>query len=185
MSFHVLAISGSLRRHSSNSGLIRMAERLSGQLDGAITISSEPIIGSLPFYNADLEDPSLTPDVVHTWRERVNACDALFIASPEYNFGTPALLKNAVEWVSRPPGDHVLQGKIISLMSSSSSTGGKNLIEQNVNLFTLLGNTMITEPDGGFVKGAERISADGTTSDPTIEAAVLGRLEAIAVALRA
>lgn len=182
--FTVLALSGSLRLNSSNTGLVRMAERISLQLGGDIAIKSDPIIGSLPFYNADLEDPALTPDIVRIWRERVRSADALFIASPEYNFGTTAVLKNAVDWASRPPGQHVLRGKVISLMSSSSSTGGKNTLEHYTNVLTLLGNTVITEPDGAFVKGAERISSDGSTSDPAIEAAVLGRLQAIIAALK-
>jgi chromate reductase len=184
MPFDVLAISGSLRRNSSNTGLVHMAKRLSEQLDGKLTIEIDDSIGSLPFYNADLEDPSQTPDVVLAWRDRVSACDALFIASPEYNFGTTAVLKNAVDWATRPPGQHALRGKVISLMSSSSSTGGKNTIEQYTNMLTLLGNTMINAPDGAIIKGAERISEDGSTTDPAIEVAVLGRLQAIVSVLQ-
>lgn len=175
----VLAFSGSLRRQSSNTGLVRMAERLSNEFDGALRVHIEPNIEALPFYNADLEEPGATPKVVTAWRERVAACDALFIATPEYNFGTTALLKNAVDWVSRPPGQHALRGKTISVMSSSASTGGKHVLEYYTNLFTLLGNTVITEPEGGFVKGAERIGADGSTSDPAIESHVRARLQGI------
>lgn len=183
MSFQVLAISGSLRRDSSNTGLLRMAERLSGTFNGAVDFTIDETIGSLPFYNADLEDPTRTPEVVLAWREKVTMSDALFIASPEYNFGTTAVLKNAVDWVSRPPGQHALRGKTISMMSSSSSTGGKNTLEHYANVLTLLGNTMITEPNGAFVKGAERISSDGSTTDPEVEAAVLARLRGIITAL--
>jgi len=183
MTFHVLAISGSLRRDSSNTGLLRMAERMSRSFDGALSFSIDSSIGTLPFYNADLEDPTMTPEVVLSWREHVAACNALFIASPEYNFGTTAVLKNAVDWASRPIGQHALRGKVISLMSSSSSTGGKNTIEHYTNMLTLLGNTMITEPNGAIVKGAERISPDGSTTDPEIEAVVHGRLQAIVTAL--
>lgn len=180
----VLAFSGSLRRESSNTGLVRMAERLSSEFDGAIRLHIAPSIDALPFYNADLEDPSSTPAVVTEWRDRVATSDALFIATPEYNFGTTALLKNAIDWVSRPPGQHALRGKTISVMSSSASTGGKHVLEYYTNLFTLLGNTVITEPEGGFVKGAERIGADGSTSDPTIESIVRARLHGILNGLR-
>lgn len=183
MSFQVLAISGSLRRDSSNTGLLRLAERLSGTLGGAVEFSIDASIGSLPFYNADLEDPTRTPDVVLAWRDKVTKCDALFIASPEYNFGTTAVLKNAIDWASRPPGQHALRGKTISMMSSSSSTGGKNSLEHYANVLTLLGNTMVTEPSGAIVKGAERISPDGSTTDPEIEAAVLARLRGIITVL--
>lgn len=181
----VLAFSGSLRRESSNTGLVRMAERLSSEFDGAIRLHVASSLDALPFYNADLEEPDVTPEVVTAWRERVAACDALFIATPEYNFGTTALLKNAIDWVSRPPGQHALRGKTISVMSSSASTGGKHVLEYYTNLFTLLGNTVITEGEGGFVKGAERIGADGSTNDPAITTQVRARLRGIVDGLRA
>lgn len=180
----VLAFSGSLRRQSSNTGLVRMAERLSSEFDGFIRLHIASTIDAMPFYNADLEEPGATPEVVTAWRKRVAACDALFIATPEYNFGTTALLKNAIDWVSRPPGQHALRGKTISIMSSSASTGGKHVLEYYTNLFTLLGNTVVSEPEGGFVKGAERIGADGSTSDPDVESHVRARLRGIVAGVR-
>ena len=188
----VLAISGSLRRQSSNTGLIRLAQRLSSaDLSGApgasppqraLRLSSDFDIGSLPFYDADLEDAP--PEAVVAWRRRVTECDGLFIATPEYNFGTTAVLKNAIDWVTRPPGQHALRGKVISIMSSSASTGGKNVIEYYTNVLPLLGNTMVSEPDGGFVKGSERIGADGSTTDPEVESRVLMRLQRLGEALQ-
>lgn len=190
--FDVLAISGSLRRRSSNTGLIRMAERLSAaesvdpsdsaNVRRGLTIRADFDIGSLPFYDADLEDAP--PEVVLNWRRRVTACDGLFVTTPEYNFGTTAVLKNAIDWVTRPPGQHALRGKVISIMSSSSSTGGKNVIEYYTNVLPLLGNTVVSEPDGGFVKGAERIGPDGSTTDPEVESRVLTRLQKLNAALQ-
>lgn len=179
--FDVLAISGSLRRQSSNTGLVRMAARLGA--GGALRVVADFDIASLPFYDADLEEAP--PEAVVSWRQRVAACDALFIATPEYNFGTTAVLKNAIDWVTRPPGQHALRGKVISIMSSSASTGGKNVIEYYSNVLPLLGNTVVGEPDGGFVKGAERIGADGSSSDPEVEERVRARLEKLVAALRA
>lgn len=184
MSFRVLAISGSLRAASSNTGLVRMAERLvaaDSSLD--IVVESDFRIESLPFYDADLEDPASTPDVVRTWRSRIQTCDGLLIASPEYNFGPTAVLKNAIDWASRPPGQHALTGKSISLMSSSASTGGKHMVEQLSRVLTLLGNTLVENP-AMFVKGAERISVNGTTSDPGVERAVVSQLGALSALMR-
>lgn len=190
--FDVLAISGSLRRLSSNTGLVRMAQRLSSAdfpnpADSAnarrgLAIRADFDIGSLPFYDADLEDAP--PEEVLSWRRRVTDCAALFIATPEYNFGTTAVLKNAIDWVTRPPGQHALRGKVISIMSSSSSTGGKNVIEYYTNVLPLLGNTVVSEPDGGFVKGADRIGADGSASDPEVESRVLLRLQKMSESLQ-
>lgn len=177
MPYTVLAVSGSLRAASSNTGLVRMAERIASTEPGLdIDFVIDTSIGSLPFYDADLEDAERTPESVLTWRDRVRTCDGLFIAAPEYNYGPTAVLKNAIDWASRPPGQHVLRGKVISLVSSSASTGGKHMSEQLTHILTLLGNTFVSEPEALFVKGAERIAVDGSTTDPAVEDAVRSRL---------
>ena len=84
MSIHILGICGSLRQESSNQGLIKLAQKLAPT---EVTFTVFDKIGSLPFYNEDLEDPSLTPASVIEWRNIVKSSDALFIAAPEYNFG--------------------------------------------------------------------------------------------------
>lgn len=180
MSIHILGIFGSLRQESSNQGLVKLAQKLAQKLAPTdVTFTFYDKIGALPFYNEDLEDSSLTPASVIEWRNLVKSSDALFIAAPEYNFGPSAVLKNAIDWATRPMGQHALSGKAISLMSSSGGTGGANMIEQLGGILGLLGNTMISEPSGQIPKGAERISANGTTTDPAIEALVSDRLQAL------
>ena len=167
----VLAISGSLRHNSSNTGLVRMAMRLA---PADLDITHWTRIGDLPFYNEDLEaDP---PTIVREWRDAVSACDALFVAAPEYNFGPTGVLKNAIDWVTRPLGQHALRGKTISIVSSAGGTGGSHMIEQLSGILALLGNTVVSEPVVQIAKGAERISADGTTTDPEIENLIAQRL---------
>lgn len=185
MPYTVLAISGSLRSASSNTGLVRMAQRIA-TADSTLDLDIVEFDGirSLPFYDADLEDEQKTPDSVRHWRERVRECDGLFIASPEYNFGPTAVIKNAIDWVSRPPGQHALRGKAVTLLSSSASTGGKHMSQQISSLLALLGNTLVEEPEALFVKGAERIAADGTTSDPEVESVVTSRLLGLRDTLR-
>ena len=170
----ILAISGSLRSKSSNTGLVRMAQRLAP--DG-VTFQFWDRLGDLPFYNEDLEtDP---PTVVREWRDVVSGANAVFIAAPEYNFGPTGVLKNAIDWATRPLGQHALRGKTISIVSSAGSTGGAHMIEQLSGILTLLGNTVVNEPAVQIVKGAERISADGTTTDPEIEGLIGQRLAAL------
>ncbi|MFM7489914.1 MAG: NADPH-dependent FMN reductase, partial [Actinomycetota bacterium] len=169
----VLAISGSLRHNSSNTGLVRMAMRLA---PADLAIIHWTRIGELPFYNEDLEaDP---PAIVREWRDAVSACDAVFVAAPEYNFGPTGVLKNAIDWVTRPLGQHALRGKTISIVSSAGGTGGAHMIEQLSGILALLGNTVISEPVVQIAKGAERISADGSTTDPEIETLIAQRLAA-------
>ncbi|CAM5523875.1 NADPH-dependent FMN reductase [Streptomyces canarius] len=96
---NVLAISGSLRRDSLNTTLLREAERLGphhhfDHYDG---------LGRLPHFNEDEEHPA--PSAVIDLRRRVQEADAVLIASPEYNASIPGALKNALDWLSRPAGD--------------------------------------------------------------------------------
>lgn len=176
MSIHILGIFGSLRQESSNQGLVKLAQKLA---PADVTFTLYDKIGSLPFYNEDLEDSSRTPTSIIEWRNLVESADALFIAAPEYNFGPSAVLKNAIDWATRPLGQHALSGKIISLISSSGGTGGAHMIEQLGGILALLGNTVISEPNGQIPKGAARISANGSTSDPAIKALVGDRVQAL------
>lgn len=170
----ILGISGSLRRQSSNTGLVHMARRLA---PADVTFTHWDRLGELPFYNEDLEaDP---PSIVVEWRDAVSSADAIFIAAPEYNFGPTGVLKNAIDWVTRPLGQHALRGKTISIVSSAGSTGGAHMIEQLSGILVLLGNTMVSEPVVQIAKGAEKISADGTTTDPEIEELIRQRLAKI------
>jgi chromate reductase len=176
MSIQILGVFGSLRQESSNQGLVKLAQKLT---PANVTFAFYDKIGSLPFYNEDLEDPSHTPASVREWREMVSNSDALFIAAPEYNFGPSAVLKNAIDWATRPMGQHAMSGKVISLISSSGGTGGSHMIEQLSTVLTILGNTVINEPNGQIPKGAQRISTEGSTSDPVIEELVTARLQAM------
>jgi len=148
-----------------------MAQRLASD---SVTFRFWERLGELPYYNDDLEsDP---PSIVVEWRDAVASADAIFIAAPEYNFGPTGVLKNAIDWVTRPLGQHALRGKTVSIVSSAGSTGGAHMIEQLSGILTLLGNTMVSEPVVQIAKGAERISADGTTTDPEIEELIRQRL---------
>lgn len=181
MSIQILGIVGSMRQQSSNRGLVKLAQKL---VPADVTFIFHDNIGALPFYNEDLEEPSRTPEVVKQWRELVRGADALFIAAPEYNFGPSAVLKNAIDWATRPLGQHVLSGKAISLISSSGGTGGAHMMEQLGGIMGLLGNTVVAEPNGQIAKGAERISPDGSTTDPAIEVLVTERLRALVATVR-
>ena len=118
---HVIAIAGSLRKKSFNRGLIRAAIELAPE--GATIEMAE--IGSLPHYDADLEGVN-APEVVHALRSQVAAADALLIATPEYNYSVPGVLKNALDRLSRQPGPDrtpALQGKPAAIMGAGGRFG--------------------------------------------------------------
>src|SRR5438105_1890059 len=112
--FEVLGIAGSLRRASYNRGLIRAAREVAPQ---GMEISAFDLL-PVPLYNGDVEAEG-DPEPVRDLKERIRAADALLIAAPEYNYSIPGVLKNAIDWASRPPSDSALRHKPIALMGAS------------------------------------------------------------------
>ena len=94
----LLGISGSLRTQSYNSGALSVVRSVLPE-GMAFDVAS---LADLPFYNADVEQRGF-PAVVESFRSNVAAADALIFAVPEYNFSVSGVLKNALEWLSRPP----------------------------------------------------------------------------------
>jgi chromate reductase len=117
-SIKLLGISGSLRKQSYNSGALNAIESL---LPDEMTFIRADL-SSLPFYSADIEQRGL-PDAVHRFRAEVAAADALIFAVPEYNFSLPGVLKNALEWLSRPPAPPA-DGKPCAVFGASVSPLG-------------------------------------------------------------
>ena len=117
--FRAVAISGSLRRGSSNTALIRVAQRVAHeQLPADLHVEIVDWIDQLPWMNPDLEDD--LPEAVIRWRELVREADALIIGLPEYNYGPSPLAKNAIDWITRPPHDRVITGKVIAFMTGQT-----------------------------------------------------------------
>ena len=114
---NVLAISGSLRKASANSGLVRYAMKI-GNSRNDVSISTFDI-GKLPLFNEDLNDDA--PEVVKQWREAVKKADAIFIASPEYNYSMTAALKNALDWPSY--GTNLWKGKVGAIVGAGGGAG--------------------------------------------------------------
>jgi chromate reductase len=116
----VLGISGSLRRDSLNSALLRAAaERLPG---GAELIKFDRL-REIPPYDEDV-DAEATPAIVEQLREAVRSADAVLIATPEYNHSIPGQLKNALDWVSRPAGKSALNSKPAAVIGASTGMFG-------------------------------------------------------------
>ena len=116
----VLGISGSLRRDSYNSALLRAAaERLPA---GAELVEFNRL-REVPPYDEDVELEA-TPAVVEELREAVQNADAVLVATPEYNHSIPGQLKNALDWVSRPAGKSALNGKPAAAIGASTGMFG-------------------------------------------------------------
>jgi chromate reductase, NAD(P)H dehydrogenase (quinone) len=125
----VLGISGSLRRGSLNTALLRAAAE---RLPAGVELVEFERLGDVPPYDEDL-DPSTSsgelagvpvPDAVRELREAILAADAVLIATPEYNHSIPGQLKNALDWASRPAGQSALNGKPAAAIGASKSMFG-------------------------------------------------------------
>jgi len=109
----ILGFAGSLRRGSYNRALLRAASEL---LPGGAKLEIFELDGIPPF-NQDSE-PS-PPERVKEFKRKIKAADALLIATPEHNYSVPGVLKNAIDWASRPYGDNAFEGKPVAMMSAS------------------------------------------------------------------
>ncbi len=113
----LLGISGSLRKASTNTMLMRNA----AQIFGADTFIEGDI--NFPLYNGDLEEASGIPDAVQTLADQIASADAVIIATPEYNKAISGALKNALDWVSRTKGGP-WNGKPVAIMSAAAGRAG-------------------------------------------------------------
>jgi len=115
----VLALSGSLRRDSLNTRLLRAAQELGGP---GVEFISYDSLATIPPFNQELEHRQ--PAEVHELRQRIDAADAVLIATPEYNGSVPGVLKNALDWASRPFATNPLRGKPVAVISASTGSFG-------------------------------------------------------------
>jgi len=115
----LLVLSGSTRRGSFNTRLAHLVRELRPQ--DRVTVVSD--LAVLPFYDADVEAVEIPPAVAGL-RGAVAAADAVVVVTPEYNGTVPGVLGNAVDWLSRPRGHSVLEGKPVLVLSASPSRFG-------------------------------------------------------------
>jgi len=116
----ILGISGSLRRDSLNSALLRVAAE---RLPAGVELVEFGGLREIPPYDADLELEG-TPASVRELREAIRGADAVLVATPEYNHSIPGVLKNALDWASRPAGKSALNGKPAAAIGASTGMFG-------------------------------------------------------------
>ncbi len=159
--FEVVGIAGSLRRASLNRALLRAAvEQAPSQL--RITLHE---IGELPLFNSDLESGPLPPSLT-SLREAVAQADGLLIATPEYNHGVPGVLKNAIDWLSRPPRASALDGKVAAIMGASPGmTGTARSQTQLRQAFVFTNTYALLQPEVLVGRAHEKFDTDGRLTD--------------------
>jgi chromate reductase, NAD(P)H dehydrogenase (quinone) len=157
---HVIGISGSLRRASWNSGLLREAAKLAPE-GMTITIAD---ISQIPLYNQDNETPS--PDVVTALREQIRNADAVLFAVPEYNYSIPGVLKNAIDYLSRPNATQPFNGKPAALFGAGGRVGTARAQLHMRQIGTTLNLYFVNKPEVLVIQGTNEFDAEGNLIDP-------------------
>jgi chromate reductase, NAD(P)H dehydrogenase (quinone) len=162
----IVGLSGSLRRHSVNSGLLRAAAE---EVPAGTTLEIGSI-AEIPLYNGDVEAAGF-PAAVTALKDRIAAADGLLLATPEYNNGIPGVLKNAIDWLSRPSGDipRVFGNKPVAIIGASpggfgtvlSQTGWLPVLRTLGTDFWAGGRIMVAHAGQSF-------DADGNLTDDAV-----------------
>jgi chromate reductase len=156
----ILGIAGSLRRQSYNRAALRAATQL---VPEGATIDIFDIDG-LPGFSQDEEQNP--PAKVVELKQRIRDADAILIVTPEYNYSVPGVLKNAIDWASRPYGDSAWNGKPAAITGASIGALGTARAQYHLRqMFVFLNMFPINQPEVMISNASERFDADGNLKD--------------------
>lgn len=160
----VLALAGSLRRHSYNKQLLAAAEL---QARPMLSIRIYQDLASVPLFDEDLEAHG-PPEGVAKLAAALVQADALLIATPEYNQGVPGVLKNAIDWLSRSTPD-LLEGKPAAILGASAGPWGTRLAQASLrHTLTACGAIVMPQPQVYVPKAANVFDSDGALTDEAV-----------------
>jgi chromate reductase len=158
----ILGFAGSLRKGSYNKALLRAAAEL---LPQEATLEIFDLEGIPPF-NQELE--ARMPEKVKEFKAKIRAADAILIATPEHNYSVPGVLKNAIDWASRPYGDNSFEGKPAAIMSASTGMlGGARAQYHLRQIFVFLDMHPINKPEVFVNFAGQKIDEQGILTDET------------------
>jgi chromate reductase len=161
----ILGIAGSLRRDSYNRAILRSVRDLT-PTDAQLEIFEE--LGQIPLFNQDEE--ANPPEVISTFKSKIRQADAILFVTPEYNYSIPGVLKNAIDWASRPYGDSAWAGKPAAIISASPSLFGAARAQYHLRqVFVFLDMYAINRPEVMIGKAPERFDNQGRLVDHTTQ----------------
>jgi chromate reductase len=170
----ILGFAGSLRKASYNKAILKAAVELS-PADSHIEIFD---LEGIPLFNQDFE--SSPPDRVKEFKTKIRAADAILIATPEYNYSIPGVLKNAINWASRPYTDNIWNNKPVALMSASiGMIGGARAQYHLRQVFVFLNMRPINKPEVIVSFAPQKINSDGRLEDEQSRTLIKQLLEAL------
>ncbi|NSL53691.1 NADPH-dependent FMN reductase [Uliginosibacterium aquaticum] len=174
MAFKLVGISGSLRKASCNSGLLRAAQEA---LPAGVTLEIADLT-DVPFYNGDLTEK---PAAVKRVLAQIGAADALLLACPEYNYSVAPALKNILDWASREPDNALLAEKAVGLMGAGGGMGTSRSQYHLRQSCVFLNLHPLNKPEVFSNAFAGGFDAAGNVTDPKIREQVAGLVEALVV----
>ena len=170
----ILGIPGSLREASYNKAALRAAQEL---LPDGATLEVFDLQG-LPAFNED--DERALPARVVELKAGIREADAILIATPEYNYSVPGVLKNAIDWASRPYGDNAWDGKPVAIMGASPGPRGTARAQYHLRqTFVFLNMYPVNRPEVMISNAAQRFDAQGRLVDEGSRARIRQLLETL------
>jgi chromate reductase len=156
----ILGIAGSLRKASYNRAALRAAQQLA-PADTTIEIFE---LDGIPGFNQD--DEKNPPRKVSELKAKIRAADAILLVTPEYNYSVPGVLKNAIDWASRPYGDNAWNGKPVAVMGASIGLFGTARAQYHLRQsFIFLNMDAVNQPEVMIGNAQERFDAQGNLID--------------------
>jgi chromate reductase len=171
---NILGFAGSLREGSYNRALLRAAADLVPD-DTKLDIFD---LEGIPPFNQDLERSM--PEKVKEFKAKIRLADAILMATPEHNYSIPGVLKNAIDWASRPYGDNSFEGKPVAVMSASTGMlGGARAQYQLRQVFVFLNMYPLNRPEVFVTFANQKFDETGKLTDEKTEEFVKQLLEAL------
>lgn len=159
--YRAIGIAGSLRQGSLNKSLLRTLAELA---PATLRIDIRDL-ADLPLYNQDVEDAG-SPQSVVALRDAVRSADALLLVTPEYNHGAPGVLKNAIDWLSRPVSASVLNRKAAAVLGASPGMTGTARAQEQVRQSLGATNTFVLQqPEILVARAREKFDSAGRLTD--------------------
>lgn len=156
MKLKILGFAGSLRKKSLNRMLLKACKEL-------LPESTELEIfelDSIPLFNQDLEND--LPSSVKEFKEKIRSSDGILVATPEYNYSIPGVLKNAIDWASRPYGDNSFYGKPLGIIGASIGMFGTARAQYHLRqVFVYLNSYVLNQPEFMLPYAEDKFDSEG------------------------
>jgi chromate reductase, NAD(P)H dehydrogenase (quinone) len=171
---HILGFAGSLRKQSYNKAILAAALEAIPD-DASLEVFD---LEGIPPFNQDLE--LQPPDKVKEFKARIRAADAILIATPEYNYSIPGVLKNAIDWASRPYGDNAFDGKPVAVMGASIGTLGTARAQYDLRRsFVFLNMLPLNQPEVMVSFAQDKVDSKGRVTDENTRKKIKELLESL------